>query len=284
MNGFYSIVKICPNIAVEDSIAIGVVLFDGSKFRYHFSDKKKRVAARLLAFPIKSLTFYTKQLTIKCEELNQQNQQLDKGYFDYLHQYSNGILQFSSPNPIVGLFNDEQFLNLINVLFDHELVETIDEFKETDTILAERSIQDKLIEPIHKKVHTNYTFTPSRFPDIYFSIKMECIGRNGALIGARHQNFELNETTLDKHLSHYLALIPTLSNKYKQSLAKNKFYLIAEEPTRLNSPQYKIWDAAHKNELLTIIHPNEVAKIASEIEEKKAGWFLEDESKSSKVD
>jgi len=46
-------------------------------------------------------------------------------------------------------------------------------------------IEKKLINKVQDRVHTNYRFTPELFPSIYFNYRMDCIGLNGSLVGAK---------------------------------------------------------------------------------------------------
>jgi len=127
MKNFYSILKLSPNIATQDSVAIGILLFDGVKFRYYFSEKKKRIANNLLDDKEVNLNFIVNQIIEKCKSINLDKEELqffyksDKlseiSYFDYLSNYSNGLLQFSKPKIIFDEINDITFENLIGFLF-----------------------------------------------------------------------------------------------------------------------------------------------------------------------
>ena len=70
MKSFYSILKLSPNIATEDSVAIGMLLFDKGKFRYYFSDRKKRIAQNLLNDKSVNLNFLVNQVREKCDFIN----------------------------------------------------------------------------------------------------------------------------------------------------------------------------------------------------------------------
>ncbi|MCD8528657.1 MAG: hypothetical protein LRY27_01460 [Chitinophagales bacterium] len=111
-------------------------------------------------------------------------------------------------------------------------------------------------------------------PTIYFNYEIDCIGLNGAFIGAKSIDFEKSYQTIDKEVSHYYALISSLSSKHKKSLEDNNFYLIANEPKLINSKEYALWDSVYKNSVIKILHPEESDKIADLIEEKEAKTFI----------
>lgn len=284
MKSFYSILKLSPNIATEDSVAIGVLLFDGEKFRCFFSDKKKKLANKLLDDKSVNVNFIVNQIIDKCNTVNSDNEKLklfykfDKiseiSYFNYLSNYSNGLIQFSKPKPLYEEMNDMAFEKLINFLFNEPLHKYLEI---DDSIHLQRSmalIERNLINKVDKKIHTHYKFKPEMFPSIYFSYEMDCIGLNGSLIGAKSLPFNKSAQSLDKDISHYFALISSLSSKFNKSLKDNNFYLISEEPEKIGSKEHKLWESVRYNELIDVIHPEESNKIADQILEKKAAKFL----------
>lgn len=286
MKSFYSILKLSPNIATEDSVAIGMLLFDGEKFRFYFSDKKKRLANNLLDDKNVNLNFIVNQIIEKCNTVNSDNEELkffytfDKlseiSYFDYLSNYSNGLIQFSKPKPLYEEMNDIAFEKLINFFFNEPLHK---QPKVDDSFHLQRSmelIERKLINKVDKKVHTHYKFKPETFPAIYFSYEMDCIGLNGSLIGAKSLPFDKSAQSLDRDISHYFTLISSLTSKYNKSLKDNNFYLISQEPEKIGSKEHKLWESVRYNELISVIHPEESNKVADLIVEKKAAKFLDE--------
>lgn len=285
MKKFYSIVKLSPHVVTEDSVAIGIVFFDGNDFRTYFSQHKIKVAVKLnrsLSVNIKQIT---QDITLKCEQLNQNNSKdllineaqsyEQPSYFHYLSRYANGLIQFSSPNAFVGEMNDRLFSKFILNLFNDDI-----ELKEEKKINVESKhktiIEKNLIRLVENKIHTYYNFNPTTAEDIYFSLEMDCIGKNGALIGAKSLSFEKSRATIDTHLSHYFALIVTLSNRYDLNPRENSFYMISEEPKIVGSSTHKIWEVVKKHELIKMIHPEEAGLVANHILEKKATTFLAD--------
>ena len=283
MKSFYSILKLSPNIATEDSVAIGMLLFDGVKFRYFFSDKKKRLAYNLLNDKNVNLNFIINQIIEKCNSINDDKEELkffykfDKltevSYFNYLSNYSNGLIQFSKPKPLYEAINDEGFEKLINFLFEEDLHKSdalVDRFSESTNI-----IERKLINKVDKRVHTHFKFKPEVFPSIYFPYEMDCIGLNGSLIGAKSLSFDKSLQLIDKDISHYFTLISSLTSKYNKSLKDNNFYLISEEPANIESKEHKLWESVRYNELISVINPEESNQVADLIIEKDAIKFLD---------
>lgn len=134
MKSFYSILKLSPNIATEDSVAIGMLLFDGEKFRYYFSDKKKRLANTLLDDKNVNVNFIINQIIEKCDSINSDKEELkifynfdklsDISYFNYLSNYSNGLMQFSTPKALYDEVSEKSFEQLINFLFKESVLKS----------------------------------------------------------------------------------------------------------------------------------------------------------------
>lgn len=283
MKSFYSILKLSPNIATEDSVAIGMLLFDGEKFRHYFSDKKKRLANNLLDDKNVNLNFIVDQIIEKCNTINSDKEELkffykfdkisDIAYFDYLSNYSNGLVQFSKPQRLYDVINDSAFEKLINFLFKEPIHES-SIIADNDFTFSRDIIERNLINKVDKRVHTHYKFSPEVFPSIYFPFEIDCIGLNGSLIGAKSLSFDKSLQVIDKNISHYFTLLSSLTSKYNKSLKDNNFYLISEEPKKAGSKEHKLWESVHYNELISVIHPEESNIVADLIIEKNATKFL----------
>lgn len=286
MKKFYTIIQLAPNKAAGDTVAIGMLLFDGSKLKYYISDKKKNIALKLLNDKNVDIDFFIKQITNKCDIINNDIDERnlfnkydkisDVSYINYLSNYSNGLLQFSKPTVFFDEVDDFKFNNLINLFFNETIFKN--EIVIHNEINIEVIVQNELIEKVTNKIHTNYKFSPNNLNSIYFPFEMDCIGLNGSLIGAKSMSFEKSKTTLDKNLSHYFTLISMLSSKYNKSLKDNKFYLITEEPSVIESEEHIVWESIIKNELVTLIHPEQSNIVADLVFEKNAGKFLEEVS------
>lgn len=286
MKKFYTIIQLAPNKAAGDTVAIGMLLFDGSKLKYYISEKKKSIALKLLNDKSIDIDFFIKQITNKCDVINNDIDERnlfnkydkisDVSYINYLSNYSNGLLKFSKPSIFFDEVDDFKFNNLINLFFNENVIKT--EILIHNDVNFEAIVQNELIEKVNNKIHTNYKFSPTNLNSIYFPFEMDCIGLNGSLIGAKSMSFEKSKITLDKNLSHYFTLISTLSRKYDKSLMDNKFYLITEEPSVINSEEHIVWESINKNELVTLIHPEQSNIVVDLVFERNAHKFLEEVS------
>lgn len=283
MHSFYTIVSLSPNIATKDSVGVGLVLFDGNRFQYYFSDRKRMAAQKLISNPDLDLKGIFKQIEGKCEELNREliqnkliysaHKWMDASYFEYLEKYSNGLVQFSAPKAFIVSGEADEFEKLVRMLFNENLHEYI---TVTPPSRTQRLVEEKLIKRVSDKVHVNYKFTPSLFPSIHFKYELDCIGKNGFLVGAKSLEFNQSSQTLDLKMSHYYSLILMLASKHNKPIKGNNFFLLAEEPKSVSSSEHKLWASAQTNPLVQVLNPEESSKVADLIEDKLATKFLEE--------
>ncbi len=274
MNTFYSLVKIATNISTGDSLAIGLVFSDGRNCSYFFSDKKKKLASKLLKAELADMDidFFVNQIIANCTE----KQVFEQDYFTYLSNYCNGLLQFSAPNPVAAPFNEETLEFLVKMIFAESLSNQnnkAEDNQKAKKAAFKQEIQNHLIKPLENKIHTHYKFEPTNLP-ITFSFELDCIGKNGSLIGAKAIDFDSENRTLDRHFSNYLAFISTLSNEYQIPVAQNSFFWIAQKPELTDKRKHQIWEIAHKHPLIKVIEPNQVQQIVKLVEQKQATHFL----------
>lgn len=286
MKKFYSIVKIVSNITISDSISVGLIVNDGNRLWYKFSDYKKNIAKKLYSSNSKDIDFIIKQLEHRLNEINLnwntstdnlfdfpiKNSISSSDYFSYLGIYNSGILQFNPPKPIVDSHNID--LDKYFKLY----VDESNHFKENkgdkDFRAIRKKVEKNLIHRVQEKIHTNIRIDGNLVPEVFFPIDLDCIGKNGALVGAKSLSFEHSAQTVDKNISHYIALIAFLSRRYSENLKDNRFYLIANEPKSIKSDVYRIWDKVYKNELIDILNPEESNIVAEHVEDTNAGTFL----------
>jgi hypothetical protein len=284
MKSFYSLVKIAPNSLSDDNLTVGIILSDDNGLRLKFSKTKKQISKSLVSVDNSLIDFIELEIDKKIKETNiliresknelfDLNHIISSNYFDYLFKYSNGILKFSQPNLIEGKISENEFLQLYKLFVDSEDVKIQNPNKGIDKIFFDK-INTNLIEKVKEQVHINIKFDSKLIPAIN-SFDMDCIGLNGAFVGAKSLPFNQSKEFLLKTVNTYISVIAQLSISYDKKLSENKFFLIADEPKKKNSIEYKYWLQLYKNEnLLKLIPSDESAMVADIIEERKAHKFL----------
>lgn len=284
MQTFYSIIKLAPNTMTDDCLSIGLLVCDGSKYWLQFSEDRKNACKRLMDDNSESVDFIVRQITLHIQKLNKDivkskkelfpiDSLLTSEYFTYLNNYSNGLLRFSKPSFLNDVINEDKFLKLFALLIDRN-IEREPKIKDLSNEKFFATINKNLIKKVEKKIHTKVNINSTLLPSMYFQFEMDCIGLNGAFIGAKSIPFNKSVPTLDKDISHYIALISLLSTRYNKDVRQNNFFLIADEPSIIKSQEHNTWESIIDNPLFKVINSSEVDTIAEKVEKTKAKPFL----------
>ncbi len=284
MQTFYTIIKIAPNTMTDDCLSIGLLVCDGSKYWLHFSEERKSTLKRLMDENADVVDFIVKQITLHIRKLNNEinksntalfplNSLLNSEYFSYLNNYSNGLLRFSKPSFLNDVINKEKYLKLFALLVDKN-IEREPKVKDTVNDRFYASINKNLIKKVEKKIHTKVKINSSTLPSMYFQYEMDCIGLNGSFVGAKSIPFNKSIQSLDKEISHYITLISLISTTYSKDVKKNNFFLIADEPTEISSPEHNTWENINKNPLFKVVNSEQVNTIAEKVKQTRAKTFL----------
>jgi hypothetical protein len=189
-----------------------------------------------------------------------------------LNAYSNGILQFSEPKILETEKVDVDAL--FTYLFKKDFIPNSAKQIQSTTHFPKEVVERKLLSKVRDQIHTEYKFKKDKFPSIHFNYELDCIGKNGSLIGAKSFDFNRSHQTVDNDISHYFALIASLSNKYETRPDENTFYLLADEPNVDNSRANEdIYRAINTNTLINIISPQKADLVAKKIKETGATLF-----------
>lgn len=286
MKSFYSLIKIAPNALSDDNLTIGIILSDGNGYKVKFSSSKITLAKSLVDINKDLFDFLTKEIDKKIKETNALLKKSDSDlfgyenlinseYFKYLSVYSNGILKFTNPNLISGDVSEKDFMKLYHLLVDgKEKSRDNIEIKKIEKEFYNR-VNVNLIQRVEGQIHTNVTLTSKIIPATP-RFEIDCIGKNGSLVGAKSLPFTQTKETLLKTVNNYISVIAQLSVSYSQDLVSNRFYLIADEPSKKNTQEAKYWNQIWKNEkLFQVITSSESGLIAETIESKNARTFIE---------
>lgn len=285
MQAFYSLIRIVPNTVIGDTISIGLLLYQENKYWLKISEKKKTIAKNLIYDNPESVDFVVKKITQYINKTNAENSNksleffpkigiLNSDYFTYLSTYCNGVLQFSNPSNLNDEINKDKFEKLFSLLIDN----TTQELYKTKGNITENffyTIHEKLITKVDTQIHTKININASILPSMYFQYEIDCIGKNGSIVGAKSIPFDRQHRSLDQDISHYIALISLLSTEYKQQdITKNYFYVIADEPDSVNSQEHKTWSDIQKNSLFKVIPSENSGEVATKVIESGAKRFL----------
>lgn len=269
----------------DDCLSVGLLVCDGSKYWLRFSEARKSTLKHLMDENADVVDFIIKQITLHVQSLSNKinksdnnlfplNSLLNSEFFNYLNKYSNGLLRFSKPSFLNDVISKEKFLKLFSLLIDKN-IEREPKLKSTLNEKFYATINKNLIEKVERKIHTKVKINSSILPSMYFQFEMDCIGLNGAFVGAKAIPFNKSIPSLDKEISHYIALISLLSTNYNKDVKNNNFFLIADEPSEIRSPEHNTWENIIKNPLFKVVNSDQVNTIAEKVDSTNAKTFLE---------
>lgn len=269
----------------DDCLSVGLLVCDGSKYWLRFSEARKSTLKHLMDENADVVDFIIKQITLHVQSLSNKihksdnnlfplNSFLNSEFFNYLNKYSNGLLRFSKPSFLNDVISKEKFLKLFSLLIDKN-IEGEPKLKNTLNEKFYATINKNLIEKVERKIHTKVKINSSILPSMYFQFEMDCIGLNGAFVGAKAIPFNKSIPSLDKEISHYIALISLLSTNYNRDVKNNNFFLIADEPSEISSPEHNTWENIIKNPLFKVVNSDQVNTIAEKVDSTNAKTFLE---------
>jgi hypothetical protein len=287
MKTFYTIIKIAANTLAGDTLSIGLLLYNGDQFWLQFSDERKSVAKKLLDTNADIVDFAAKQLQNKVDEMNKSISEAYNSFFEandilgipefkHISNYSNGVLRFSQPAFLNDTVTDEKFQKLFSLLVD-KLAVKAEKLQDTKDAAFREKIQTKLIKRVEHKVHTNLELTPKLVHGLYYNFNIDCLGLNGAFVAAKSIPFHKKYESIDRELGHYFALMSILKLTYERKSEEDNFYIIADEPSEIDSKEHRTWENIKQNPAVKLIFTEQSEIVAEKIEDKKAHKFLADQ-------
>ncbi|WP_322969777.1 hypothetical protein [Faecalibacter sp. LW9] len=287
MKSFYTLIKVRTNQLSGDSLTIGVVVFNEFKFKVQFSKQKISTAKSLVDIESKFFDLIIKEIKQNLESSNKDFDSYKNGllnvdykfndlYFDYVSRYSNGIIEFTTPKFIALKNTENEFSKIFSMFVDKSIfTEDLNSEKKIIEENFHKRIKTNLIDRVEEKVHTNIKLDNDIIPTLINTFELDCVGKNGVLIGAKSISFNQSKDTIHKNLNTYISIIAHLSKKYQKGLDVNQFFLIADEP-KVNTDEYRLWNSIRKeDDIIKVKTSEESTSIAELILSKKASTFIE---------
>lgn len=289
---FYTLLRVVPNPASGEAVVVGLVLFDGERHFMRVSVRKLRLAVMLANHAEASIRFAVRQLEARVEQDTAARRQalventapeagplVRRADWDYLSRYMNGMVRVDAPQHVM-LFEGEEPLTVFNQLYEN-LVAANEMAKQPRKaeVLVKAPVR-ALIQRVKPQVHTNVVLTPKMLPDLFFKLRLDCMGMNGSLIGAHSLPLEqYGIDTLQQHYSECRFALKSLNQHYKpKNPAGNKLYLLADEPDpTVDSDKHKFWQAIQGDSMLRVLRTDEAEMVADQIEETGATVFLKND-------
>lgn len=294
MKPFYTLVRIVPGPSGSDVITVGLLAHTGTKLHLRISPFKVRLARHFFNSDIAHWVDNTlKQLHRKIQNANERAEEIESrkydmqqtialhsdtfdplafsfGEVDYMHRYYNGLLQFSTPTPVATELTDKVLGTLYKSFVSAHTEEPVYTVEDVSVQLFQDRVEKRLLNRVANKVNVNLPVREFVLPSLHFPFEMDCIGINGALVGAFAIDFSQSSTTTDKKFGHYVDVINRLIYKYQRQETENAFYLIVDEPVAAQSEKIKQFRSWREHPQVKVIGSQEVTQVAERIERTNA--------------
>ncbi|MBJ6111794.1 DUF3037 domain-containing protein [Hymenobacter sp. BT523] len=290
---FHLLVRIAPNPVAGEAVAVGLVFFDGQRYRFRFSPRKQRLAAELAPASRRIVYQLIQQVAQRLEGDTEARlrgvkanspELIQLADWQYMNRYSNGLLQISNPNPVALFENDAPgtvFEQLYGRLVEKSRVvsaPSLDVFTSPAPVRA-------LVERVKGSVHTELHLTDQLLSGLFFELDLTCLGLNGSFTAAHTLPLErFTMPTLQQHIFEYETAAQILTRTYEKSLEKSAFYVICDEPSQSKDPaKHKLWQVLKSHPVLKTLPTSQAEEVAERIEKTKAHRFLRPIRRGSRV-
>ena len=260
MKAFYSILYFQSNSFANEKIAGGLLLFSPQKIWFEYLPLKLDIMSKLsgelvkehLKQTLKGVAKFVDGFNLSLVQNTAIHQQtifekpepfFNELYLSYLSKYSQGLLQYSEPQPIAAPADSKLF----NALFEKFIgakkkVQTIDKYN------FHHQFQLKINKPsIKDKVDINLKLYPQKFQGIYSETKVSLIGKNGVITAMQDIDFNIHMESLGQQLNQWDVLVDALGKfSTKKDWKKGDYSLVFNKP-KSKSPQEKLLNEIHKS-------------------------------------
>jgi predicted transcriptional regulator len=284
MNSFYSILY-CPiRPIVDERLSIALILRAKDKIYFRYSlDKLKIIkdllpasAFNLLRSSLKNIESYiSNKEQVSSGELLFPDQDhviperfFQFEYFQYLSDYSNNLLNFSTPKSLNIAVNDVLFNNLYQkLIFENDSV--IDKKEQIDA-----RVKHKVNPKIKSRVNLDIELTSKDVSDLIVPTHVWFIGKNGHDVTGEILDFDKQTHHLENDIREHFYLLNSLRNKNKNYSGKH--FIVGKEPQKTNITKHSIWNELRNLSYLTYINPSETGQITEYVESHGVKPFVED--------
>jgi hypothetical protein len=246
MNTFYSIITATINPLTNESIALGLLLSDGSQSRYDFSANRLSLVKSLVAFEqYRFIKDYLRSFNTIIEKFDQnripepglnelkENLIINEPYVQYMSVYGQNVIKVSSPVRIDLEINEANFRKLFIKFIDKQ------EEPKVRTKKSIFQIKDDFSESVADYFTAERELPINEFPGLGLPVRVDLFGKNDQIVIVQFVDLErqINYIKTDfydlEHINH--------------SIEKKKMFLVTQEPNKKTFPQqHHLWTQTRK--------------------------------------
>lgn len=246
MKTFYSILSAVINTVTGEKISLGLLLSDGNKSFFGYSDSRLSLIGTLIDKEskkfirqylrsidnvIQKIDINQDQLTIL--EQDGKNVIINEPYIAYLSTYSQNVVSFSKPVSITVDVNEHVFQKLFTKFIDDETV--VETMKKSNFQLVKTAFFPR----VQKHFTIEKEFSPALNPKLLLPVSIDLFGKNERYVIGQFLDLEKNIYHVKNDYFDYHQLTEVFLRSHK--------FLISCEPDKEKYPQqHYFWNEIRK--------------------------------------
>ena len=258
MKTFYSILSAVINPSTGEKISVGLLLSDGNRSEFSFSDNRLSLLNGLLDKETRRfIRQYLKTIENVIEKIDINEMQtsifeetgknviVNEPYISYLNVYNQNVIAFSKPVSIDVPVNDQIFSALFGKFIDHETTPKTNIRKNILIVKTEFLPRVKPYYSIEKELST------SEYPNLILPVTIDLFGKNEDFVIGQFFDLEKNVNFIKNDYFDY--------QQVKETIKTGKRFAISSEPEKNKYPQqHYFWNEIRNQPEITYVDINEL--------------------------
>lgn len=282
MKTIYSILYITINAALDEKVSIGILMTDGETVLFRYSSEKLLAIKGLMDNDrynfIKSyLRSIDDKLNLELKQNYKGNLDFQfnskniysEGYINYLSNYSNNIIQFSSSKNISVDLNKENFKKL----FERYIFSYPEEIVINQDLDIYKVVKSDLFPKIESRVNLNFTLTSQDFENLFAPIEVDFIGINGIPVAGQTIDFEKKHYFLENDVTRFVSLTKAIELEGNDN---GKYYIIGREPQSKSDKNHHLWEQIRDSDFLEFVDVEDVESVHQYIKNHNVRPFFQE--------
>tara|TARA_R110002020_G_scaffold85914_6_gene211888 strand:- start:37546 stop:38403 length:858 start_codon:yes stop_codon:yes gene_type:complete len=275
MDSFFSIVYLTLNASLKEKVSVGLLMSNSEQSIFKISETKLGIIKQLMPkenYNILKSYFKSIKAEINKSSTNYKEIKLDlqtegsnnwisKEYFNYLHRYSNNLVQFSEAKKIDISLNSSVFEVLFSKYVFEKEEENIQE-KHREDILG--VVKENLYPRIKLNVNIDAIVNPFDFKELISPVNINFLGKNGEIVSGQTIDFSKRYVDLERDLTKYISF--TKAVDYEKG--GGHYFLVGDEPQKKNDKNHAIWKHIFESHIVHYVDVSETDLIQEYVKSK----------------
>lgn len=258
MNTYYSIISAHIRPEIGEKISLGLLVVSSSNVFLSISKTKLSISKELLPKymyngvknEIEGIQRTYKKF-VKDNSLfkDEKPKLLTESYINYLSNYKNNIVSFSTPQKMSIEINNEIFNKLYMQFIDDELF-AIDINEDTKSI---EKFRRDFVPQLSHYYNVNFTVDNTILKDAIIPLKFDLVGKNDVEVFVKSIDLERRKYNVEHDVNAFYPI--------KDLSPESKKFIISAEPQKRYASQHQIWKNLRNSKWLEYVDVSEAEKL-----------------------